>query len=321
MNSSMMFSMTNKWITILPEYEKVKAGKSNLFKTVEQLCQAHNIHRKDIRKYYERWIKGGRERSSLLPHKRGPKVGKYKLLSKEEERIIIKIHRRLAANEFEIFHLLKNDFNVHPSVSTIYRTFKRYPLNKQRKQKVKRYEKRYPGELLHADTYYLSKSIMLERKQYYLFGIIDDCSRIAYSQIITALNSAEVSKAFFKSVQFYLAHGIIPERVMTDNGAEFTAFTSLKARKTHFFETMLNIVGVDHTYTRPYHPQSNGKIERFWRIVNQECLFHLDFGQTLDTFSSELSGFLYRYNYQRRHGALNYSTPLDKLISVTEMLK
>jgi hypothetical protein len=65
MNSSMMSAMTNKWITILPEYEKVKAGNSKIFKTVEQLCQAHNIHRKDIRKYYERWIKGCRERSAL----------------------------------------------------------------------------------------------------------------------------------------------------------------------------------------------------------------------------------------------------------------
>lgn len=321
MNTSTVWSLTSKWTTILQEYEKIKTGNSKLFKTVDQLCQAHHVHRKDIRKYYERWIKNGRERSSLLPHKRGPKSGKYKLLSKEEERLIIKIHRRLSANEFEIFHILKNNFNVHPSVSTIYRTFKRYPLNKARKQKIKRYEKRYPGELLHADTYYLAKSIMHDRKQYYLFGIIDDYSRLAYSQIIPAINAAEVSKAFFYSVQFFLAHGIQPERVMTDNGAEFTAYTSQKAKRTHFFETMLHIVGIDHTYTRPYHPQSNGKIERFWRIVNQECIFHLDLGQTLDTFSSELNGFLYRYNYQRRHGSLNYLTPLDRLRAVTELLK
>jgi len=321
MNTSTVWSLTSKWTTILQEYEKIKTGSSKLFKTVDQLCQAHHVHRKDIRKYYERWVKNNKERSSLLPHKRGPKLGKYKLLSKEEERIIIKIHRRLSANEFEIFHILKNNFRVHPSVSTIYRILKRYPLNKTSKQKIKRYEKRYPGELLHADTYYLAKSIMQDRKRYYLFGVIDDYSRLAYAQIITANNAAEVSKAFFRSVQFFLAHGILPERVMTDNGAELTAYTSQKAKRTHFFETMLNIVGIDHTYTRPYHPQSNGKIERFWRIVNQECLFHLNFGQTLDTFSSELDGFLYRYNYLRRHGSLNYFTPLDRLRVVTELLK
>jgi len=321
MNSSTMNLMTAKWLTILRDYEKIKAGNCSIFKTINQLCQAHQVHRKDIRKYYERWIKSGRKQSALLPQKRGPKIGKYKLLSKEEERIIIKIHRRLSASEFEIFHLLKNKFNVHPSVSTIYRTFKRYPLNKVRKEKIKRYVKQYPGELLHADTYYLAKSIMQDRKRYYLFGIIDDCTRLAYVEIINSITAAEVTKAFFHSVQFFLAHGIHTERVMTDNGIEFTAFTSQKAKKTHFFETMLSIVGVDHTYTRPYHPQSNGKIERFWKILSQECIVHLNFGQTLDTLSSELNDFLYRYNYQRRHGSLNYLTPLDRLRSVTELLK
>jgi transposase InsO family protein len=316
-----MITMTAKWLTILRDYEKIKAKNCLNFKTVDQLCHAHHVHRKDIRKYYERWIKSGKDRSALLPQKRGPKAGKYKLLSKEEERIIIKIRRRLGANEFEIFHLLKNKFNVHPSVSTIYRTFNRYPLNKARKIKIKRYVKKYPGELLHADTYYLAKSNMQDRRRYYLFGILDDYSRLAYLEVITAINAAEVTKAFFHSLRFFLAHGIHPERVMTDNGIEFTAFTSQKAKKTHFFETMLKIVGIDHTYTRPYHPQANGKIERFWRILFQECIVHLNFGQTFDTLSSELDGFLFRYNYLRRHGSLNYSTPLDRLRAVTELLK
>ena len=150
MNKSTIRGLTSKWITILEEYEKVKSKESQLFNTVNELCEAHHVHRKDIRKYYERWIKSGKERSSLLPQKRGPKSGKHKLLSKEEERTIIKIHRKLGANEFEIFYLLENKFEVHPSVSTIYRTFKRYPLNKVRKKKIKRYVKRTPGELLHA---------------------------------------------------------------------------------------------------------------------------------------------------------------------------
>ncbi|OGU55872.1 MAG: hypothetical protein A2V66_18055 [Ignavibacteria bacterium RBG_13_36_8] len=137
MNTTTVNLLTSKWTTILIEYEKVKSGNSTIFKTVDKLCQAHHVHRKNIRKYYERWIKSGKDRSSLLPHKRGPKIGKHKMLTKDEERIILKIHRRLGANEFEIFHLLKNNFKIHFSVSTIYRTFKRYPLNKKRKEKIK----------------------------------------------------------------------------------------------------------------------------------------------------------------------------------------
>ncbi len=75
---------------------------------------------------------------------------------------------------------------------------------------------------------------MKDRKRYYLFGIIDDHSRLAYVQVISAINAAEVSKAFFHSLRFFLAYGIQPERVMTDNGVEFTAFTSQKAKKNSF---------------------------------------------------------------------------------------
>jgi len=321
MNHSTIRAVTSKWVTILEEYEKVKQGQSPLFTTVNELCEAYHVHRKDIRKYYERWIKADKDRSALLPQKRGPKAGKYKLLSKEEERIILKVHRHLGANEFEIFHLLKNRFRIHPSVSTIYRTFKRYPLNKVRKEHIIRYVKRYPGELLHADTYQLAKAMMQERRRYHLFGIVDDYSRLAYAEVIVANNAAEVTKAFFHSLQFFLAHGIHPYRVMTDNGVEFTAFTSQKAKQTHFFETMLKIVGIGHTYTRPYHPQTNGKIERFWQIVDRECIFHLNLGQTMKTLSDEVNSFLYRYNYERRHGSLNYTTPLNRLQFVTELLK
>ncbi len=192
--------------------------------------------------------------------------------------------------------LSKCEFVLECQSSTCLISYRRsYPLNKVRKAKIKRYVKQYPGELLHADTYYLAKSIMQERKRYYLFGILDDCTRLAYVEVINSITAAEVTRAFFHSLQFFLAHGIHTDRVMTDNGIEFTAFTSQKAKKTHFFETMLNIVGVDHTYTRPYHPQSNGKIERFWKILFQECIVHLNFGLTLDTLSSELNSFLYYY--------------------------
>lgn len=320
MNRSTIWAVTSKWLSILVEYEKVKAGQSSLFTSVNELCEAHRVHRKDIRKYYERWIKSGKDRSALLPHKRGPRPGKHKLLSKEEERIIIKIHRRLGANEFEIFEMLKNRLPVHPSVSTIYRTLKRYPLNKKHRAPIKRYVKRYPGELLHADTYQLAKAMMVTRQRHYLFGIVDDFSRLAYVELISGNTAAEVAKAFFRGLRYFLAHGIRPERVMTDNGVEFTTFTSQKAKKTHFFETMLNIVGIQHLYTRPYHPQTNGKVERFWQIINRECIFHAKLGQTPATLTDELNSFLYRYNYERRHGSLNHTTPLDRLRFVTETL-
>ena len=312
--------MTSKWLLVVREYEQIRQKKSSSFKTVEQLCEAFKVHRKDIRKYYERWVKSGKAQESLLPQKRGPRPGQLKILSKEEERAIIKIRRRLQANEFEIFHMIEGRFRVHPSVSTIYRTFKRYPLNEKRKKAIKRYVKQYPGELLHADTYQVAKTLTADRKRYYLLGAIDDCTRLCHVELIDKQTAADVTRAYFKCHKWMQAHGIEPQAVMTDNGVEFTAYTSQKAKQTHFFETMLSIINVRHVYTRPYQPQVNGKIERFWRILNEECILCQDKTLTKHELLAELEGFMWRYNYERRHSALNFETPLDKLKKIADLL-
>jgi hypothetical protein len=312
-------ALTDKWLLVLKEYELIKQKQSKNFKTVKQLCEVFKVHRKDIRKYYERWIKTGKDSESLLPKKRGPKPGQLKILTKDEERTIINIHRKFNANEFEIHHLIKGHFRIHPSVSTIYRTFKRYPLNDKRKKYIKRYEKRYPGELLHSDTYNLSKTLVIERKKYYIFGLLDDCTRLCYIELIDRANSSIVSQSFSRAYKWFNLHGVNLEKVMTDNGPEFTAYTSSN-KDTHFFETMLKIFDVKHYCIRPYRPQTNGKIERFWKILHNECILCQRTTLTKNDLITELNGFMYRYNYQRRHGGINYQTPFDKLKFVASLL-
>lgn len=321
--------LTDKWYLVVSEYEKIKSKKSDCFEKVEQLCKAYQVTRKDVRKYYMRWVSSGKNRESLLPKKRGPKPGSLKILSKDEERTILQMHRRLGSNEFEIYELIAQHrdkkgnygFSVHPSVSTIYRTFKRFPLNKKRKEKIKRYEKKYPGELLHADTCVLHGSMFLDGKKRHLFGVIDDCTRLCYVELIKDIKAATVSRVFFNSYRWFYVHGIKVDRVMTDNGGEFTAYTSRNARDTHFFETMLNIFKIKHSYTKPYTPQTNGKIERFWKTIKQECI-RLQADEITDKeFVEELNGFMYRYNYERMHGGINYITPFDKLKIVSEIMK
>lgn len=252
MTKSIRLGLTSKWLLVVQEYERVRQKRSENFNTVEEICKAYRVHRKDIRKYYERWIKSGKKVDALLPQKRGPKLGQLKILSKEEERTIVKIQRRLQASGFEIFHLIKgnDNFKVHPSVSTIYRTFKRYPLNKKRKERIKRYEKRYPGELAHADTYNLSITLFIERAKYHLLGLLDDCTRLCYVELIRDLRSATATKAFFNGCKWFAMHGFKIEEVMTDNGSEFTAYTSSRAKKTHFLRPCLGFLtsGIDTPY-------------------------------------------------------------------------
>ena len=321
MNSSTKKALSSKWLVIVREYELIKQGKSPNFINLRTMCNTFKVNRKDIYKYYNRWILAGRDSNALLPQKRGPKPGSMKLLSKDEERTIVKIRRKFHANEFEIFHLLQGHFKVHPSVSTIYRTFKRYPLNKIRKEQIKRYEKLYPGEQLHSDTHALDRALFADRKKRFLFGLLDDCTRLCYAELIEDNRAATVTKAFFRAYKWFSLHGIKAEEVLTDNGSEYTTYTSAHAKSRHFFETMLKIFNIQHVYTRPYRPQTNGKIERFWGIAKHECIRHQLTAIQPNEFQAELNGFLYRYNYERRHSALGHTTPLEKLKSVTEIMK
>jgi transposase InsO family protein len=61
-------------------------------------------------------------------------------------------------------------------------------------------------------------------------------------------------------------YNIVFERGLTDNGAEFA---SPKNLLQHPFERMLREVGVEHSYTKPYKPRTNGKVERFWRTIKE----------------------------------------------------
>ena len=102
---------------------------------------------------------------------------------------------------------------------------------------------------------------------------------------------------------------------MSDNGHEFRGSLA----KEHPFETLCNEFDIKHIYTRPYRPQTNGKIEAFNRILKQEFFYPNTFESEKDLMLN-LGNFLFEYNHLRKHGGLNYETPFDKLQRVTELL-
>jgi transposase InsO family protein len=73
------------------------------------------------------------------------------------------------------------------------------------------------------------------------------------------------------------------------------------------------------TIARPYRPQTNGKIEAFWKIVKQEFFYPNMFKDRQDLILN-LGNFLFEFNHLRIHGGLNYLTPFEKLQKVTELL-
>ena len=95
--------------------------------------------------------------------------------------------------------------------------------------------------------------------------------------------------------------------ILSDNGSEFGG-RNIKVKEGHPFERMLMELDIKHRYTRPYRPQTNGKVERFWRTIEDDLLSETCF-DSLEHLQEELLQYIWYYNYERPHQALNGLTP------------
>ena len=96
-----------RWKPILEEYENIQNKVSpRPFKLVKDLCQAHHISNKELRRYYRKWQEGSKQDESLLPRPVGARPGSRRT-PKDIERNIIKAYRRFGSNRYELVLLFK----------------------------------------------------------------------------------------------------------------------------------------------------------------------------------------------------------------------
>lgn len=302
----------SKWLPIVEAYELVKLNKSPHFKTVASVLAAYHVTKRDLYKHYRRWVASGRKAQSLSQQKRGPRF-RTRRTPKPIERQIIQAYRKLGAPSYEMVLLFKPYYKTQtPSARTIDRIKARYPLNPKDKEKIKRYQKKYPGELGHLDSYYLPMELSKDNKRQYLLALVDDCTRLCYAEVIPSLNAQHVqffvSRAFCWVKQVYGFHF---DHLMTDNGSEF------RGTQDHPVEMLLSNLGVEHWYTPPYNPKPNGKVEVFFKIIQTELVRAHNF-KDIEEFKRELFCYIGDYNHCRRHGGIEYMTPYEKLEMVTE---
>ena len=311
--------VVKRWLPILQEYEKIKAKTAQRsFKFVKELCAAHHISKKELGRYYRKWVQGGKQSDALLPEKRGAKPGSRRT-PKDIERSIVKAYRRFGSNRYELVLLFKPYYlDKTPSSATMDRIKARYPLNPAQKAVIKRYEKKVPGELAHIDLSKIPKDLRcsFKIKDQYIAAVCDDCTRLVYAEIIKDKKASTLTYFMARSLSWFKQiYNFEFETIMSDNGTEFKG----SLEREHPFETMCNEIGMEHIYTRPYQPQTNGKIEAFWKIAQREFFYPNSF-ESMEEFILNLGNFLFEYNHLRRHGGLNYETPFDKLKRVTELL-
>ncbi|MFE9742995.1 IS481 family transposase [Streptomyces sp. NPDC006477] len=187
----------------------------------------------------------------------------------------------------------------------------------------RRYERERPGELIHVDVKKLGRipdggGHKTNGRQAgrpirgmgfdYVDSAVDDHSRHAYSEIHPDEKVATCAGFLTRAAAFYRAQGIDRiERVLTDNAWAY--------RKGLAWKAVLADLGATGKLTRPYRPQTNGKVERFNRTLLDEWAYLRPY--TSNTERTEaLADFLHTYNHHRCHTALGGHPPISRVNNV-----
>lgn len=256
-----------------------------------------------------------------------PRTSPTRLPTRTERRIIaLRFTRRWGPHRIA--------FHLHLARSTVGRVLARFrmPLLRHldqatglpvRRPRPVRYEKTRPGELVHVDIKKLGRipdgggwrklgktqgrknSGKRGRGYAFLHHAVDDYSRLTYSEIHADERTETVVGFWQRARAFFADAGFDIEQVMTDNGPAY---------RSRDFAAELG--PIKHRFTRPYRPQTNGKVERFNRTLAHEWAY-------AKTYSSEAARtadyprWLHHYNHHRPHTSLNGSTPAQRVHNLT----
>ena len=264
-----------------------------------ELSRTHQIARPVLSRWWARYQAD--DLAGLLPQSRRP-AHSPTLLSAAAVRAIL----RLRAQRKSAAHIA---WALDLGRGTVQRVLERVGQNRlprPMRSRPKRYEKTRPGELVHIDIKYLPA---LRNARYdFEFAAVDDFSREAVVWIALDQTSASAT-VFLERVLKTLPYTV--EAVLTDNAFAFTMRQAFHADRQSRFDQACTALGIRHYLLRPYAPQSNGKVERFFRTIDDECLA----GRRLFTFAARsraVEDFVWFYNHERPHQSLDGMTPIAR---------
>lgn len=222
-------------------------------------------------------------------------------------------------------------FHLSLPPSTVHRVLSRWGLARLRwldratGRVIRRYEHPAPGDLVHVDIKKLGRipdgggwkvhgrtignhNNNRSKPGYaYLHNAVDDHSRLAYTEIHRD-ERQDTAAAFWARANTYFAScGITVTRVLTDNGSCYRSrvFADALARNT-----------IVHKRTRPYRPQTNGKVERFNRTLLEEWAYARPYRTETERVDA-LAGWLHSYNHHRGHTALGGKPPASRVTNLS----
>ncbi len=167
--------------------------------------------------------------------------------------------------------------------------------------KIRRFERARPNQLWQTDLF----TFVLKRqnRRLYLVGFMDDHSRFVVGY---GLHASASGALVLEVLRAAIASYGLPEEILTDNGPQYVTW-----RGKSQFSRELEQQGIRQIVSRPKHPQTLGKVERFWGTLWRECLERAVF-LDLEDARRRIGLFIDHYNFQRPHQGLEGATPADR---------
>ena len=192
---------------------------------------------------------------------------------------------------------------------------------------VRRYERSRPGELVHVDVKKLGRipdggghkvlgraagRANQDRRNgtgyAYLHTALDDHSRLAYTEDLPDEKAGTCAAFLRRAAAWFAARGVTIERVLTDNAWAYSKNT---------WRDTCHDLGIRPRWTRPWRPQTNGKVERFHRTLLDEWAYHQPYTSNAER-QAAFPDWLDWYNYHRPHTGISGHTPASRVTNLSE---
>jgi transposase InsO family protein len=285
--------------------------------TVEMTAERFQVDAKTVRKWRDRFLaegEAGLQDRSSRPH-RSPNRTPVSI-----RRRVLRLRRRHRWGAEHIAHELGL---AASTVAAILRSAGLSRLDRgdrATREPVRRYQRERPGELIHVDVKKIGAipdggGWRLHGRgndghggragagYRYIHTALDDRTRLVYSEILHDEQAATAAAFWGRAAIWFAQRGVACERVITDNGSCYrSGLWHLACART----------GTTVKKTRPRRPQTNGKVERYHRILLEEWAYIRPWTSERQRVAG-YQHFTHFYNQHRSHGALGWATPMDTL--------
>jgi transposase InsO family protein len=184
------------------------------------------------------------------------------------------------------------------------------PRKRERKEAVRFFERAEPNQLWQTDITYWTAA---RGQKVYLIGFMDDYSRYVVGWgLFSSQTGVHVLEVLRNAIGQYGA----PREILSDQGKQYYSWRGKSA-----FQKTLAKEGIEHVVARAHHPQTKGKIEAFWKHVQDEFLSRVVSG-SVDDLRDRLKLWIESYyNFQRPHQGIGGAAPADRYFKVADTVK